>query len=325
MNKAVLKYLIGLTSFLLAGIAAYFSITGLAKLFAGTGSAILIMASALEFSKLLSVSYLYRFWKTISNFIKIYLLIAVVILMMITSLGIYGFLTAGYQSTKNQFDISNTSIISLQNKKSSVDSKIQYINSSVESYKDRLTTLSTQRNNTEKRIDKSFDLNKFTVSNKQNTNAKEIDAEIKLVNSKIEELQNAKLILSDSSDLLNLSITQTKLKNENSTELGPLVYVSNITGISLDIIVNVLIMLFIFVFDPLAVVLLVVFNSLSIEEPSIAENKIQQETEQKTIENNIEQNNESAEVINDEVKEEPIQENIVHHHHNIPRMYVDSR
>lgn len=297
MNRNILKYSIGLTSFLLAGIAAYFSITGLAKLFAGTGAAILVMATALELSKVLSVSYLYRFWNDTSKALKIYLSIAVIILMMITSLGIYGFLTAGYQTTKAKFDIANTSIISLNNKKSSIDTKIQSFSTSISSYNQRLNELITQRNNVERRIEKSFDSNRFNISNKQSNSAKYIDSDIKNVTDKLAELENTKLVLMDSSAAISLKITQTDLNNQTSTELGPIVYISKLTNISLDSLVNGLILLFIFVFDPLAIALLMVFNSLSLDTNTIA---VSEDITDQTINTTIVDNS-SSEIVNDPI------------------------
>ena len=97
MNKKLLFYLIGGLSVILAGTAAFFSIAGLAKLFAGAAVAVMIMASALEVSKLIIASFLYQYWQTLAVTLKSYLLIATVIIMTITSISIYGFLSAAYQ------------------------------------------------------------------------------------------------------------------------------------------------------------------------------------------------------------------------------------
>jgi len=264
-NGIILKYSTGISALLLASVAAYFSITGLSKLFAGTGTAIIIMASVLELSKLVTVSYLYRYWKSTSTLLKFYLTVAVTILMIITSLGIFGFLTAGYQGTKTQFELSNTSTVSSINKKQSIDNKIETIKSSISTNSQRITRLNALRDNAENRINQSFDKNKFSVSNKQSNAASNIDKEIKILNNKIDTLESTINTLQDSSSAIQLLIMQSKLQNESSTELGPLVYVSNITGISLDTITGILILLFIFVFDPLAVVLLIVFNKLSMD------------------------------------------------------------
>jgi hypothetical protein len=266
MNKTVLKYSVGAISLLLACVAAYFSITGLSKLFAGSGTAILIMASTLELGKLVTVSYLNRFWKVTKLSLKIYLSSAVCILMLITSLGIYGFLTAGYQITKNKFELSNTSVTYFENQKLTVDNKSNSIQKNIDNLNERLQNLYTLRNNTENRINKSFDSNKFSVSNSQSKTAKQFDSDIKLLQLKIETLESDRLMLMDSSANIQVSITKAKLSNESANELGPLMYVAKVTNIDIDIIVSVLILLFIIVFDPLAIALLLVFNNLSAEK-----------------------------------------------------------
>lgn len=281
MNNRILKFTIGFTALLLAVVAAYFSISGLAKLFAGSGIAILVMAGTLEFSKLITVSYVYRYWNATSLVLRYYLLIAISILMMITSLGIYGFLTSGYQKTKTSFDLSNTSILTLQNKKEAVDNKIQSLSDKITISNNRIQTLSNQRTNVERRIDKSFDSDKFNVSNKQTTIASNIERDINKLSSDVDVLTNEKLVLMDSSSNLTTLITQNTISNLGATELGPLVYIANILSISIDKAVNFLILLFIFVFDPLAIALWIVFNkmntNISVNTPSNSstESKIQ--------------------------------------------------
>ena len=299
-NNTILKYLIVATSILLAAVAAFFSITGLAKLFAGSGTSVLIMASTLEGSKLIVVSYLYRFWEKCNMLLKIYLIAALIILMTITSMGIYGFLTAGYQSTKNQYELANTSVISYQNQKNTVDSKVLSLENNIKSLNERLTNLNTLRNNAENRVNKSFDSNRFSQSKNQTNIAKNIDADIKNVSDKIDNLENQRLVLMDSSSALNLKITQTNLENVGSTELGPIVYISQITGFSIDSVVNFLILLFILVFDPLAIILLTLYNKMVLEESIIVE-----ENKNTIPETTIEPKSESE--IEPEIKD-PLQE-----------------
>jgi len=92
-----LKYLVGLAAILIAGCAAYFSVTGLGVLFSGASIAVMVMAGTLEFAKLVAATYLKQTWSTIHGFNKIYLTIAVGLLMFITSLGIFGYLSNAFQ------------------------------------------------------------------------------------------------------------------------------------------------------------------------------------------------------------------------------------
>jgi hypothetical protein len=93
MNKLALKIFVGLVALSLAGCAAFFSIVGLSKLFAGAALAVIVMASTLEASKLVIASFLYRFWATVNKSLRAYLLVAITIIAIITSIGIYGFLS----------------------------------------------------------------------------------------------------------------------------------------------------------------------------------------------------------------------------------------
>ena len=118
MNKILLKYLVGLIALALAVCAAFFSIAGLAKLFAGAATAVIIMASTLEASKLVIASFLYQYWETVSKALRAYLLTAVTIIAIITSIGIYGYLSGAYQETKSKYDLTRTLTDSLSTQKS---------------------------------------------------------------------------------------------------------------------------------------------------------------------------------------------------------------
>jgi len=92
MRNDWLKYLIAIAAFMIAGSAAYFSVTGLAVLFSGAAIAVMVMAGSLEFAKLVTATYLKQKWSEIQGINKWYLTISVVILMTITSAGIFGYL-----------------------------------------------------------------------------------------------------------------------------------------------------------------------------------------------------------------------------------------
>ena len=90
MNTNWLKYLVAVAALTIAGSAAYFSVTGLGVLFAGASLSVMIMAGSLEFAKLVTATYLKQKWGTIKGLNKWYLTISVVVLMCITSAGIFG-------------------------------------------------------------------------------------------------------------------------------------------------------------------------------------------------------------------------------------------
>ena len=89
--------ILALSTLSLAGVAGYFSIYGLAAIFSGVFWPVVIMGTSLEVSKLVAVSYLYRYWKDTSRILAGYLIAAIFVLMLITSAGIFGFLSMGYQ------------------------------------------------------------------------------------------------------------------------------------------------------------------------------------------------------------------------------------
>ena len=102
IKKGMLPFLIGFSALSVSGSAAFYSVFGLSKLFAGASTEVIIMAGSLEIAKLVTASLLYQYWDTINKILRTYLTIATVILIIITSMGIYGFLSAAYQETFNQ-------------------------------------------------------------------------------------------------------------------------------------------------------------------------------------------------------------------------------
>ena len=116
MKKRLFPFLISLSALAVAGSAAFYSVFGLSKLFAGAATQVIIMAGSLEFAKLVSASLLYQYWDTLNKALKGYLMIAVFTLMLITSGGIYGFLSGAYQSTATKSELLDKSLSILNQK-----------------------------------------------------------------------------------------------------------------------------------------------------------------------------------------------------------------
>ena len=261
MNKHVLKFLVVLIAISLAGCAAFFSIVGLSKLFAGAAIAVMVMASTLEASKLVITSFLYQAWATINKTLRLYLLIAISIIAIITSIGIYGFLSSAYSETKSKYDLTQTQTDSLSTQKSYYESSVDNFKLQLTTKTNQLTNLSSIRNSQEARASQ-------LVTNKRSSksadrSAKETDAAIKLINLDIDNLNKNIITYSDSAKKMQVKITQLGLKNNISSELGSLSYVARLLNVSMDSVVNVLIILLIIVFDPLAICMVLVFNSMS--------------------------------------------------------------
>ena len=107
----IFQYIVGLSALLVAGSAAYYSVFGLSKLFAGATFAVVVMAGSLEFAKLVSASFLYRYWYKVNQILKIYMTIGVVTLVFITSAGIFGFLSNAYQGATIEFEKQTTVLL----------------------------------------------------------------------------------------------------------------------------------------------------------------------------------------------------------------------
>jgi hypothetical protein len=97
IKKGMFPFLVAFSALSVSASAAFYSVFGLSKLFAGASTEVIIMAGSLEIAKLVTASLLYQYWDTINKALKYYLSLAVIILIIITSMGIYGFLSAAYK------------------------------------------------------------------------------------------------------------------------------------------------------------------------------------------------------------------------------------
>ena len=137
--------LLGLSALFVAFNAAFFSVSGLSKLFAGAAFSVMIMASSLELAKLITAGYLYNYWEKINKTFRIYLSGAVVILILITSLGIYGFLTAAFQETFNQFSVQEKQLSFLQQKEKFWGDDVARYDKELERISENIATLSNAK------------------------------------------------------------------------------------------------------------------------------------------------------------------------------------
>ena len=270
MNKTTLKIFVGLIAISLAFCAAFFSIVGLSKLFAGAALAVIIMSSTLEASKLVIASFLYQFWDTVNKTLRAYLLVAISIIMIITSIGIYGFLSGAYQTTKSKYDLTQTQVDSLAAKQLYYESSVNTFKIQLDSKNTQLNNLTSIRSSQEQRATQLITSNKS--SNSADKSARLTDANISSLNLEIDNLNKQIISYTDSISKIKVNVTQLGLKNEISSELGSLAYISKILNVSMDKVVNVLILLFIIVFDPLAICMVLAFNFLNKPENEVNDN-----------------------------------------------------
>jgi hypothetical protein len=132
LKNKIFPLLIAFSALSVSASAAFYSVSGLSKLFAGATFAVIIMASSLEIAKLVIASLLYQYRKTLPLMLKIYLTIAAFVLVMITSMGIYGFLSAAYQETANKASTINAKVTLVETKRDNIQKQLNVYNAEKE-------------------------------------------------------------------------------------------------------------------------------------------------------------------------------------------------
>ena len=258
MKKYILPSLIALSALSVSASAAFYSITGLSKLFVGASFAVIIMASSLEIAKLVIASFLYQYWESVNKILRTYLSIALGVLILITSAGIYGFLSSAYEATSAKNTVVEKQIAALETKKlnytNTRDLYIKDKNQISKSTSELRQALSTGTITQYK--DKSGQV--LNVANTGNRKAFEKQLENTLKEE--EKLSNKIDVLNDSVFSLESQILEAQSNAEVAGELGPLKYLSKLIGVSMDEIINWFILIIIFVFDPLAISLVIAAN-----------------------------------------------------------------
>jgi hypothetical protein len=241
MNDNWLKYLVALSAILIAGSAAYFSVTGLGVLFSGAAIAVMVMASSLEFAKLVTATYLKQKWSEIGGLNKWYLTSAVAILMLITSAGIFGYLSNAFQQQN----------LALQQ----VDREILVHSTKIKQNEDQIKQLSIQI--TESNTNQGKILDNGKVNSRLLRSVDNRDKQISKLNDRIAKLQEENAAENDSIN---------KIKTDNISiekEVGGFRFVAEAFGVELNSVVKFFIILIVIVFDPLAVALIISFNQLT--------------------------------------------------------------
>ncbi len=258
LKKGFLPFLIGFSALSVSGSAAFYSVFGLSKLFAGASTEVIIMAGSLEIAKLVTASLLYQYWSEINKYLRFYLTIATITLVLITSMGIYGFLSAAYQDTFNQLTYVDNEKKFLQQKVDFYQIDLNRYDKELQQILDNISTLSNAKSRSIQIKDTSV------VGGIRNTIS---TSELRIAQSRINvEEQNRKDVQAKREtavDSLRKYQSQIlKLDNDLDVagELGPLKYLSGLTGYPMDKIINILLLVIIFVFDPLAVSLVIAAN-----------------------------------------------------------------
>ena len=251
-----------ISTFALAGSAAYYSVFGLSSLFAGARTEVIIMAGALEFSKLILASYLHNHWNK-AGWMKWYLTLAVGVLMLITSAGIYGFLTSAYQSTADKLGATDKLVNVVELKKGRFQEQLTYYNDEKNKLNESINSLrGGLANNTQSRVDSRGNV----ITSSSSAQRKSLESQLSTAVDQRETISKKIEVLSDSVTSLELEILDLQTNNEVAAEVGPLRYMSEITGKPMNTIVNWFTLLIVFVFDPLAISMVIALNKLTKKE-----------------------------------------------------------
>ena len=258
------KYVVLLSAIVIATVAAFFSVSGLGKLFAGSFLSVVIMASALETGKLVTASLLTRHWNDLTRLMRAYYLSATFILIVITSAGIYGFLTAAYQTTADQLSILDRQTQVLDLRKERYQEQLDLYVGERETLSSTVEELSRGlANNVIQYVDE--ETGQLITTTSLNTRLA-LQEQLQIATSERENLATRIEELTDSVTQLDLQALNLTVDSEVAAEVGPLRYLSNLTGWSMDRVVNAFALLIVFVFDPLAVSLVVAYNRLHLRE-----------------------------------------------------------
>lgn len=251
-------YIVAISAISISFSAAFYSIFGIGKMFAGASTNVMVMAASLEFAKLVIASLLYRFWDEINKALKVYLTIACFVLIVITSAGIYGFLSSAYQETANKVENVDKNTAVIEKRKQMIQRQLDQAEKQLELKSNRQNTLSDMRNRQQSNADNLIAQNKSASSVRTQMN--QLSKESKTLDDDIKVLQDSIASKTQQINDLDLEILDLSSNNDIANEIGPLKYIAKITGKSLDQVVNWFIIALMLVFDPLAIALVVAAN-----------------------------------------------------------------
>ena len=220
------KNYVGLSALLIAGSAAFFSVFGLSKLFAGATVSVIIMAGSLEFGKIVGAAFLYRYWNKINTLLKIYMTTGVIILVGITSAGIFGYLSNAYQGATIQFETQSTTLLYKEDRLEQLEEDKVYLKEEL------VQSLSSLPDN--------YITAKRQLRENYNPKVLELNDEILKIKQEVGDLKVGLI--------------------ETGVDVGPAIYLARAFKTDIDTVVKFFIFILIFVFDPMAIALIIAYN-----------------------------------------------------------------
>lgn len=242
------KLILGSVALIIAACAAFFSVQGIANLYSDKFLAVCIMATGLEIGKLVAATYLHKYWRSGGLMLKTYLISAVAVLMAVTSIGIFGFLTAAYQRNFSQVELVDT-------KQEMYIEKKKYLEKEIESLNNRIMTLNEARALQEKRLTQSTK----TAAKPIYEDIERAGNEIQSTRGRIEELN--KQLLESSDEVISLKTQKT-----SHHDIGTLQFVASAIGMKVEHLINWFTLIIVLVFDPLALCLVLAYNNVTAQE-----------------------------------------------------------
>jgi hypothetical protein len=243
----------------LSGTAAYYSVVGLSIVFVGVAIPVIIMGSFLEISKIAIATYLHDKWKETYGVLKIYLTTALIILSVITSLGIYGLLSTGFQGNIAKLEISEKQIKNVEVKKkrfeeikTELTKEKTTLDGDITKLRDGLST-----NTTTQTVDQRTGQ---LVTRANNANRKSFEGQLKEAQTRRDTISKKIDNYNDSITKLDVQILDMQSQDIGSSELGAIKYVSELLNWNVKRTANLFILILIFVFDPLAITLVIATN-----------------------------------------------------------------
>jgi len=268
------KFILGFSAFFLAACAAFFSIKGIALLFAASFWSVAIMASSLEIAKLVTASYLYRYWNDINKKLKQYMLVATILLMSITSLGIFGFLSDAFQKNFSNYTLNIAKIQSLKSQQIFIISQIDFNKSKLKdlielqkTYQSSLDSAVKQDVTTTKTSSGLFGggkVEKITDNKLLDSRNKIVEGSQQNINTLFNQIQTVTVELSNLEQKSSQTAQEIMFLEADNTrgEIGTFKFVAEAFGMNIENAVRLFIILIVLVFDPLAVCLVIGFNSI---------------------------------------------------------------
>lgn len=257
MERKILPYLIAISALSVSLSAAFYSVTGLSKMFAGAATQVIIMAGSLEIAKLVIASLLYQYWSRLNALLKVYLTIAIGILMLITSGGIYGYLSSAYSETANKLEVIDKSILVYDLKRDRFSAQLEDIRTERNSLTESITELSKGLSNN---VIQYKDADGNIITTTSSSTRKTLERQLEDAKAQRNALAIREEALTDSVTRIELIKLEMETNSDIAAEIGPLKYIAELTGKRIDEVVNWFIIALMLVFDPLAIALVISAN-----------------------------------------------------------------